>query len=236
MIPTFADGGAPLGPADEGMDLDAQVKSGLEAFVQSQDPAIAVEVCNMLAQMYGIAPEVDPYAGMDAGMGAPQEQVPTAAQGARIYKNGGKIRKFAPGGIASGPGDPKKPATKGQTPLTKGLTGNKGVNYGNALNPNRSAADNLKIAEQNRAKAQALVNGVSGGNSAPMWDMRNENTNFVFDVPQGVQPWRDGDVRYNPVDPLQIQMADSVINASNGPIMDSLRNQAALKKKAVYKK
>lgn len=98
MIPTFAQGGAPMSAPDQGLDLDAQVQSGLEAFAQSQDPAIAVEICNMLIQMYGIAPEVDPYAGMDAQMGMPQEQMPMAKAGMRIYKNGGKIRKYAPGG------------------------------------------------------------------------------------------------------------------------------------------
>lgn len=94
---------------DQGLDLDQQIADGVQAFVNSGDPAIAIEVVQMLAQQMGLAPEADFFGGeqadpMAATAGAPAG-VPAASGGMRIYRNGGKIRvkKLAAGGVA-GPG------------------------------------------------------------------------------------------------------------------------------------
>jgi len=87
--------GAPSG----GLDIEGQIRDGVTAFMQSQDPAIAVEVVTMLAESMGIAPEVDPYAeqgGAPAEGGSPEAPAmggaPTIARkGAKIYRIGGKI-------------------------------------------------------------------------------------------------------------------------------------------------
>lgn len=80
--------------ADQGVDLEGQIKEGVMAFIQSQDPAIAVEVVNMLAESMGIAPELDPYS-QDQSLQAPQpQQVPAGANGMRLrmFRKGGKMK------------------------------------------------------------------------------------------------------------------------------------------------
>ena len=84
---------------DPNIDLEGQVRDGVQAFVQSQDPAIAVEVVNMLAQMMGIAPDIDPFAS-EAQAPAVEQEVPIARRGMRLrmYRRGGIISKYRKGG------------------------------------------------------------------------------------------------------------------------------------------
>lgn len=96
---------------DPNIDLEGQVRDGVQAFVQSQDPAIAVEVVNMLAQMMGIAPEIDPFAS-DAQAPAVEQEIPMARRGMRMYRYGGSLRKkssvpsYPGGGKGPDPNDP----------------------------------------------------------------------------------------------------------------------------------
>ncbi len=86
---------------DQGLDFEGQLQDGVSAFMESQDPAIAIEVVTMLAQMMGIAPEIDPYQGGEALQNQPAgeypgkqqavTQVPMGRNGMKIYKAGGKI-------------------------------------------------------------------------------------------------------------------------------------------------
>lgn len=91
------------GGEQPGGNIEAQIKEGVQAFMQSQDPAIAVEVVKMLAQEMGIAPEVDPYG--DESQQAPQpmqpqgpsgagggQEMPMGRMGMKIFKKGGKIK------------------------------------------------------------------------------------------------------------------------------------------------
>lgn len=204
MIRTFAQGGAPAQNPDQGLDLDSQVQAGLESFAQSQDPAIAVEICNMLVQMYGISPEVDPYAdqGGTGGQDLPVDQVPMARNGAKIraYKNGGQVKKYA----AGGPGGPGKSTGPG----VSNVPGAKGPTY-RKQNPALTPQQNQANAQYNIAAAQALKNGLVGQQQAPLWDNTNPQTNFVFDTPGFNR--QANDVRYSPISLNAIQQADSVL-------------------------
>lgn len=93
---------------DAGLDIESQIRDGVAAFMQSQDPAIAVEVVTMIASMMGLAPNVQPYTNQaptatvapTPPVGAPS--LPMGQNGMRMYKRGGKIAargtKFDPPG------------------------------------------------------------------------------------------------------------------------------------------
>lgn len=96
---------APASP-NGGSDPEGQIREGVKAFQQSQDPAIAIEVVNMLAQMMGIAPEYDPYAQGQPEQPQPQAQeqaIPQGGNGMRFYAKGGKIQKMEVGGEITDP-------------------------------------------------------------------------------------------------------------------------------------
>jgi hypothetical protein len=84
---------------DAGIDIESQIHDGVVAFMQSQDPAIAVEVITMIASMMGIAPQVDTFAQqapapMASPVGAPvPSQTPMGGNGMRMYRAGGKVLK-----------------------------------------------------------------------------------------------------------------------------------------------
>lgn len=69
----------------QGGDIQAQIQQGVQAFMESQDPAIAVEVVKLLASQMGMAPEVQPF----------EEAAPAPAKGAEqgvpLFKKGGSI-------------------------------------------------------------------------------------------------------------------------------------------------
>lgn len=102
---------------DQGLDLEKQIQEGVAAYQQSKDPAIAVQVVEMLAEVMGIAPEIDPYAQAPAqGQAiAPQEQIQPGAEmashGMKIYRIGGKIKKFAKGSKVDPPSKDSKKRT-----------------------------------------------------------------------------------------------------------------------------
>lgn len=227
MLRTFAQGGAPASNPDTGQDLDGQVQAGLQAFAQSQDPQIAVEICNMLVQMYGIMPESDPYAEQAATSDVPVDQVPMARKGIKIYKNGGKVRKYAVGGpVGGGPG-------KNTAPEKKAGPAAAGPRYANQ-NPALTPAVNQQNAERNIARAQAFKNGLAGTPMNPAWDMRNPNTGVVFDV-SDVQPWQQVNTRYNPVNPSAVAAADSVLGTGPAVRANAQRLAATNAAKRVYK-
>ncbi len=94
-VPTFQAGGEmPAGgqaPAQGGGGM----QEALAMVVQSQDPAMALEFCNALAQEAGIgagpAGPAGPPAGAPPEGGMPPEGVPAGGSGMRMptYKNGG---------------------------------------------------------------------------------------------------------------------------------------------------
>jgi hypothetical protein len=94
--------GSPAAAPQEGIDVEGQIRQGVEAFMQSQDPAIAVEVVTMLAEMMGIAPQLDPYAQQAEQMApAPAPAgggVPMGSSGMRFYRKGGVIKRYKKGG------------------------------------------------------------------------------------------------------------------------------------------
>jgi hypothetical protein len=92
--------GAPTPPQGQGIDLEGQLQDAVLSFVQSQDPAIAVEIANTLAEMMGIAPGIDPYS--DQQQSAPDQG------GIPIYKSGGKLN--------DNPKGPSKGTTSTLTP------------------------------------------------------------------------------------------------------------------------
>lgn len=151
--------GAP-GAMDEGQNLDQQISDGVQAFVNSGDPAIAVEVVNMLAQQMGLAPEqdffsdqaADPMASAPATAG-----VPAARNGVKIYRNGGKIKvvkKLQNGGVAT----KKKMAVGGPTD-PYGRNGNQGTNATLAFAPTVQIPNALNP----RTPSPVGFNTVSGG-------------------------------------------------------------------------
>lgn len=75
---------------DAGLDIEGQIREGVIAFTQSQDPAIAVEVVLMLAETMGIAPDVNAQPG--------QAGIPPLDGGVPSARNGGKFARFKIGG------------------------------------------------------------------------------------------------------------------------------------------
>ncbi len=106
---------APAAGPDSGLDVDKQIQEGIAAFMQSQDPAIAVQVCTMLAEVMGIAPNVDPYGqGQAPAATSVQPEAgaqPMARSGMKLYRIGGRIRTFGKGG----PIDEAKKKSNGST-------------------------------------------------------------------------------------------------------------------------
>ncbi len=192
------------GPQDQGLDIDGQIRAGVEAYKQSGDPAIAVEVVEMLAQMMGIAPEVDPYAGQEdfAAQQATPAQAPMASSGMRIYKNGGKIKKYAKGGKPA----PKKGVTSQLTaPSTATGTTFESQDMNSGSVKSRSTNDKLvKDLKENPAKGskrqQLQMAAGAGQDIAPLggymigdriaydWggrkgELAGQVRNIQFDVP-----------------------------------------------------
>jgi hypothetical protein len=99
MLPGQPNPAAQAAPAEGGLDIEGQIRDGVSAFMQSQDPAIAVEVVTMLAEMLGIAPNIDPFQdqaampGQSAGTAAPMGDPMMAKRGMKIYRIGGRIVK-----------------------------------------------------------------------------------------------------------------------------------------------
>lgn len=84
----------PAGP-DQAAGMDPQIVEGVQAFVQSQDPQIAVQVVNMLADMLGL--NQAPASPMTSPEAPQQTQAPVAPMGRRgmkvpVHANGGKIK------------------------------------------------------------------------------------------------------------------------------------------------
>lgn len=86
-------------PAEEGQpagDIEAMLAEGVQAFMESQDPQIAVQVVMMLAETMGIT------GGQGGGENPSSPQpAPNAQQGVPMAKNGGKFGWFGNEGIAS---------------------------------------------------------------------------------------------------------------------------------------
>lgn len=179
-----------------GLDIDGQIRSGVEAFQQSQDPAIAVEVVNMLAEVMGIAPAFDPYAEDQSVPAASAGAVPMANTGMRFYKRGGKfvVKKFANGG--------------GVDPAPKKKSMNSGPDY-MKQNPKSTPSQNRQKVNENLNMALRFKNQVRGTGSSPVVGGQGK-------LQKG---FHQGNVnananQYVSVDPAAIQRADSVINAS----------------------
>jgi len=87
-VSKFQMGGAPGGPAPE-QGGDAGMQEALMQVVQYQDPAMALEFCNMLAQEMGMTGGAPQGAPMPAPQGAP---MPAARQGMKVpgYVKSGK--------------------------------------------------------------------------------------------------------------------------------------------------
>lgn len=82
-------GGAPAGQGGgEGGD---PVVAGLTAFMETQDPQIAVEVCTMLAEQMGIGAQPAP-APAPAGGGVPPMGAPAPAAPAPMGMNGMTVK------------------------------------------------------------------------------------------------------------------------------------------------
>jgi hypothetical protein len=68
----------------EGGDMEAMLAEGVQAFMETQDPEIAVQVVMMLAEAMGLS----------EGAGAPPAGPPQETTSAPMAKNGGKFGWF----------------------------------------------------------------------------------------------------------------------------------------------
>ncbi len=165
------------------MDIEGQIKDGVIAFMQSQDPAIAVEVVKMLAEMMGVAPELDPYSDRSqAATPAQGQQAPMARNGLRfrMYAKGGKIKKYANGGDTDP--DPKKnpaPADTTQAPpppvLTADIYGN--ITDQSVVNPEQPKLPEGLYIPGNRYTLKEL--GLDGKRSKPI---TQDEINYRFHI------------------------------------------------------
>ncbi|MES1922979.1 hypothetical protein MHBO_004511 [Bonamia ostreae] len=85
------EGGAPAGP--EGGDQGAEIQAAIQQVIQTQDPELALQVCNALGEMMGISGggEGAPAEGAPApgpeGAGAPMpEDTPMARRGIKTRR------------------------------------------------------------------------------------------------------------------------------------------------------
>jgi hypothetical protein len=189
----YAIGGAmqPAAPAspEGGLDIEGQVREGVEAFMASQDPVIAVEVVTMLAEMLGVAPEIDPFGQEPQAPMTQTGQVPAGAQGMRFYRKGGKVaKKFGNGGET----DDKKSGKK-----IADSVGNGRPQY-NKLNPKTSDEQNAYKVQDNLRKALKFKSDLSVG---------EKSTKPVYDAKSGSQTSAS-------VPKLWNDEADSTIKAS----------------------
>lgn len=213
-------------PQDQGLDVEGQIRAGVEAFMQSQDPAIAVEVVNMLGQMMGIAPEIDPYANQQQApiqQDQPQQaqpdagQIPMARNGMRIYRRGGKIPSYATGGETD-PKDKSKKSPAETSTSSPELSLSSGPSY-LKLNPKSSKEQNDIKTKANLAEALRFKNAIQprgipviGGD-----DINSGGINIAE---------RDTDGSHLiPVLPDAILRADSVIEASRSALYPKLKKR-----------
>lgn len=84
-------GGAPEDEMGGGEGPEAQIAQGVQAFLESQDPQIAVEVVMMLAEQMGMAPGGMPEE--PAGAGMPPGGDPMGG-GMPMARHGGKFGFF----------------------------------------------------------------------------------------------------------------------------------------------
>jgi hypothetical protein len=213
---------------DSAPDFDQQISDGVQAFVNSGDPAIAVEVCNMLAQQMGLAPEQDFFGDQGADPNAAataQPSVEAARGGTRIYRKGGKIavKKLAMGGL-TGPGPGKGKTLKSQKNASAG------PRYFD-VNPIYGDVSNQLRAEQNITRALDFKRNLRGIPGSEVMDASWVDPDMAAGgATAGRNLMNSGigaSVNYLPVTQRAIQQADSVL--ATRPVVNAGR--ARIKRK-----
>lgn len=88
-------------PPEEGGDVEAMIAEGVQAFMETQDPEIAVQVVMMLAESMGLAGGQGPQGAPAGGDPMAGGGAPAPSGGMPMAKNGGKFGWFGNEGIAS---------------------------------------------------------------------------------------------------------------------------------------